>query len=64
MNYVTTQPGPPGDAVAFVAEAAISFVLMLTVLAVSNHPGSAPFTGLCAGLLVWTYILSKLRSLG
>ena len=30
-------PGPAGDAVAFVAEAAISFVLMLTVLTVSNH---------------------------
>ena len=34
----------------------ISFVLMLTVLTVSNHPRLAPFTGVCAGLLVWTYI--------
>jgi aquaporin Z len=56
VNYVTTRPGPSGDAVAFLAEAAISFVLMLTVLAVSNHPRLAPFTGVCAGLLVWTYI--------
>ena len=56
VNYVTTRPGTSGDAVAFLAEAAISFVLMLTVLTVSNHPRWAPFTGLCAGLLVWTYI--------
>ena len=56
VNYVTTLPGPTGDAVAFVAEALISFVLMLTILTVSNHSRVAPFTGICAGLLVWTYI--------
>jgi len=56
VNYVTTLPGPAGDAVAFVAEALISFVLMLTLLTVSNHSRVAPFTGICAGLLVWTYI--------
>jgi len=56
VNYVTTLPGPGGDAVAFIAEAGISFVLMLTILAVSNHSRLAPFTGLFAGLLVWTYI--------
>ena len=56
VNYVTTLPGPTGDAVAFVAESVISFVLMLTILAVSNDPRLAPFTGICAGLLVWTYI--------
>ena len=56
VNYVTTIPGPTGDAVAFLAEGVISFVLMLTVLSVSNHPRLAPFTGMCAGLLVWTYI--------
>jgi len=56
VNYVTTLPGPSGDVVAFFAETLISFVLMLTVLSVSNHPRAAPFTGVCAGLLVWTYI--------
>ena len=56
VNYVTTMPGPGGEGVAFVAESVISFVLMLTVLSVSNHPRLAPLTGLCAGLLVWTYI--------
>jgi len=56
VNYVTTLPGPGGDAAAFFAEAGISFVLMLTILAISNHSRLAPFTGLFAGLLVWTYI--------
>jgi aquaporin Z len=56
VNYVTTLPGPTGGGVAFVAEATISFVLMLTVLAVSNHRRLAPLTGLLAGLLVWVYI--------
>jgi aquaporin Z len=56
VHYVATLPGPTGNVVAFIAEAAMSFVLMLTVLAVSNHARLAPFTGLFAGLLVWTYI--------
>jgi aquaporin Z len=56
VHFVTTMPGATGQAVAFVAEAAISFVLMLTVLWVSNHARWARFTGFCAGLLVWTYI--------
>ena len=57
VNYVATMPGPTGTAVAFLAEAAISFVLMTTVLTVSNERRLARFTGLCAGLLVWTYII-------
>jgi aquaporin Z len=56
VNYVTTSPGPAGHAVAFVAEVAISFVLMLTVLAVANHRRWSRLTGVCAGLLVWAYI--------
>jgi aquaporin Z len=56
VNYITTVPGPPGVLVAFLAEAAMSFMLMLTVLTVSNHPRWARFTGACAGLLVWIYI--------
>jgi aquaporin Z len=56
VNYVATTPGPLGESVAFAAEGTISFVLMLTVLALSNHPRLARFTGICAGALVWTYI--------
>jgi aquaporin Z len=56
VNYVTTMPGARGEAVAFLAEAGMTFVLMLTVLTVSNTPRVARLTGVCAGLLVWTYI--------
>ena len=56
VNYVTTRPGASGTIAAFLAEAGISFVMMLTVLMMSNHPRLARFTGICAGLLVWTYI--------
>jgi aquaporin Z len=56
VNYVTTVPGPAGTPVAFVAEAVISFVLMFTVLTVSNHRRWAPFTGVCAGILVCVYV--------
>ncbi len=64
VNYVTTLPGPTGDAVAFVAEALISFVLMLTILTVSNHPRVAPFTGICAGLWCGPTLRSKRLCLG
>jgi aquaporin Z len=56
VNYVTTTPGPSGDAAAFLAESAMSFVMMLTVLTISNHPRVARFTGIGAGLLVWAFI--------
>ena len=56
VNYVTTTPGHLGEGIAFVAEGVISFVLMLTVLSLSNHPRLGRLTGICAGALVWTYI--------
>ena len=56
VNYVATVPGADGAAVAFVAEAAISFGMMWMVLEVSNTPRLARLTGLCAGLLVAAYI--------
>ena len=56
VNYAVTVPGPGGPTVAFLAEAAISFGLMLAVLAVSNTHRLARFTGLFAGALVATYI--------
>jgi len=56
VNYVVTVPGPAGAAAAFAAELGIAFGLMSVVLAVSNTPRLAPFTGLCAGVLVATYI--------
>ncbi len=56
VNYVVTVPGNDGSGIAFLAEAIISFGLMLTVLLVSNHKTLAPVTGLFAGCLVATYI--------
>jgi aquaporin Z len=56
VNYVVTVPGRFGSGVAFVAEVLISFVLMSVVLLVSNNRTLNRFTGLCAGILVATYI--------
>jgi aquaporin Z len=56
VNYVVTVPGDRGEPVAFVAEAAISFFLLLVVLAVSNTKGLSRFTGWFAGALVAAYI--------
>ena len=56
VNYVVTIPGAAGAPIAFVAELAISLALMSVVLAVSNAPRIARYTGICAGVLVATYI--------
>jgi aquaporin Z len=56
VNYVATVPGTPGRLVAWLAELAMSFGMMLTVLTVSNGR-FARFTGLCAGALVMAYIV-------
>jgi aquaporin Z len=56
VNYVATLPGASGLASAFVAEAAISFLLMTVILAVSNHARLARFTGVFAACLVATFI--------
>ena len=53
---MVTVPGELGAAVAFLAEVSITFVLMLTVLCVSNTPRLARYTGLFAGGLVCLYI--------
>ena len=48
VSYVATLPGPEGAAVAWLAEAAISFLLMLTVLAAANSARWMRFTGVFA----------------
>ena len=57
VRYVTTLPGAWGVGVAFAAEVLISFGLMSVILAVSNTPRLARFTGLCAGVLVVMWII-------
>jgi aquaporin Z len=56
VNFVQTQPGIAGVAGAFVAEAIISFGLVLTVLYSSNSEKTARWTGVFAGCLVMLYI--------
>jgi aquaporin Z len=56
VNYVATLPGASGAGVAFAAEFAISFVLMLTILNVSNRAGLARYTPFFAATLVAFYI--------
>ena len=56
INYVATVPGSSGPLVAFAAETAISFGMMLLVLTTSNIRRLARFTGAFAGLLIAAYI--------
>ena len=56
VNYVVTVPGSHGAGVAFLAEAGISFGLMLIVLIVSNQTKLNAWTGVFAGALVAAYI--------
>ena len=56
VNYVSTMPGLAGSPWAFAAEAVISFVMMLTVLVMSNTKRLARLTGIAAGVLVALFI--------
>jgi aquaporin Z len=56
VRYAATIPGIYGDSIAFVAELAISFILMSAVLFASNHEVLAPCTHYLAAILVAVYI--------
>jgi len=56
VNFVATVPGNAGTTAAFAAEFAISFVLMLAVLHVSNDARLARFTPFFAAVLVAAFI--------
>jgi len=55
VSFVATVPGPAGPAAAFAAEGGISFVLILTVLAVASSRRPR-LTGLAAAVLVAAWI--------
>jgi aquaporin Z len=55
VHYGVTMPGAYGSAIAFVAEMTISFILMSTVLFVSNRENIARYTPYFAGALIATY---------
>jgi aquaporin Z len=57
VNYVATLPGPAGIHVAFVAEAAISFLLVSVVLIFTNRSARvARWTGVIAAFCVTAFI--------
>jgi aquaporin Z len=56
INFVATVPGSSGPRVAFLAEFVISWLLMSTILAVSNSRRLSRFTPIFAGALVATFI--------
>jgi aquaporin Z len=56
VNYAATLPGAHGLRAAWLAEFVIAFGLMSMVLWSTNHAGTAPFTGVFAGILVAAYI--------
>jgi aquaporin Z len=60
VSFAATVPGPKGVAVAFVAEALISFGLMSTVLAFSSSSRLMRFTGLAVGCLLALFISVEL----
>jgi aquaporin Z len=54
--FVVTVPGSAGIIIAFVAEAVISFGLMIMVLYTTNSTRWSRYTGIFAGLLLLAYI--------
>ena len=56
VRYAGTVPGVYGSAVAFVAELTISFILMTTILVISNRVTLARYTPYFVGALYATYI--------
>ena len=56
VRFIVTQPGAAGAGVAFGAEIAMSFTLMLTILLISNETRWARYTGIAAGLLIALFV--------
>jgi aquaporin Z len=56
VRFAATLPGSAGPFVAFAAEVAISFVLMLVVLLTANTARTAPYTPLFVGACIATWI--------
>ena len=56
VRYAATMPGIYGNTIAFVAELALSFLLMSAILFASNYEVLAPCTHYLAAILVAVYI--------
>lgn len=57
VNYVATRPAAGHLALAWITEFCMAFVMMTTVLTVSNSPRLARFTPFFAASLVWSFII-------
>jgi aquaporin Z len=55
VNYIVTEPGKPGIAVAAIAEFIMSFIMFLMVMIISNSR-FMKYTGCFAGMLVFVFI--------
>lgn len=55
VNYVVTTPAG-GPTVAFLTEFALAFVMLSVVVTLNRSPRLAPYTGLCAAVLVAVFI--------
>jgi aquaporin Z len=56
VDYIVTVPGSEGVGAAFAAEFAISFVMMFTILMVSNDARWSRYAGVAAGVLISAYV--------
>lgn len=56
VDYIVTVPGYAGEALACIAEFAISFVMMFTILMISNEARWSRYTGVAAGVLISGYV--------
>jgi aquaporin Z len=56
VHYATTVPGIYGATIAFIAELAISFILMSSVLFASNYESVEQYTHYFAAILIAAYI--------
>jgi aquaporin Z len=56
VRYAVTAPGVYGSSVAFIGELTISFILMITILVVSNRETLARYTPYFVGALYAIYI--------
>lgn len=56
VNYAVTVPGVYGETVAFIAELAISFILMMGILVATNRAKLVPYAPYIVGLLIAIYI--------
>jgi aquaporin Z len=56
VRWIVTQPGVYGTAVAFAAEAVISFLVMEVILVSGGLPGLHRYTGVLVGIMIFTFI--------